>query len=66
VPDDAPVLLNGGLFEHCPRYFDAFRGHLTALGVQAEPHLADVRGHRAALALVLAPHLPKTVQATEA
>lgn len=66
VPDDAPVLLNGGLFEHCPRYFNAFREHLTELDVQGEPHLADVRGHGAALALVLAPHLPETVQATEA
>lgn len=65
VPQDAPVLLSGALFEHCPRYFEAFKARLAGLGVQAEPRLAPVRGHRAALELVLADKLPKTVQATE-
>lgn len=65
VPEDAPVLLSGGLFEYCTRYFEAFKAHLAELRVHAEPQLATVRGHRAALELVLAQHLPKTVQATE-
>ncbi|HQE81694.1 MAG TPA: N-acetylmuramic acid 6-phosphate etherase [Candidatus Hydrogenedentes bacterium] len=65
LPEDAPVLLNGGLFEHCPRYVEAFRHRLEALGVRSAPRLAPVRGHRAALALVQARHLPKTVLATE-
>jgi N-acetylglucosamine kinase-like BadF-type ATPase len=66
LPDDAPLLLNGGVFEHCPRYVDAFRARLKELGVRPEPELAPLRGHRAALEMVSAARLPKTLQATEA
>lgn len=64
LPGDAPVLLNGGVFERCPRYVAAFRAHLVELGVKPEPQLARVRGHRAALELVRANHLPQTLLAS--
>ena len=66
LPLDAPVLLNGGVFEHCPRYLEAFRRRLCGLGVQTVAELAPVRGHRAALAMVCADNLPKTLLASEA
>ena len=66
LPLDTPVLLNGGVFEHCPRYIEAFRIRLRALGVHTVPELAPVRGHRAALAMIRAENLPKTLLASEA
>ncbi len=64
LPAEAPVLLNGSVFERCPLYLEAFRAHLKTLSVQAEPYLAPVRGHRAALALVRAGRLPDTLLAS--
>jgi N-acetylglucosamine kinase-like BadF-type ATPase len=64
LPPDTPVLLNGGVFERCPLYLDAFRAHLTALGMPGDASLAPVRGHRAALALLRAAHLPETLLAS--
>nr|HPJ99369.1 BadF/BadG/BcrA/BcrD ATPase family protein [Candidatus Hydrogenedentota bacterium] len=46
LPPDTPVLLNGGVFEQCPLYLDAFRAHLMASGMRGEAFLAPVRGHR--------------------
>ncbi len=58
LPEETPLLLNGGLVEQCERYRRAYEDALVSVLPGATPHLAGLRGHRAVLELALVERLP--------
>lgn len=58
LSEDAPLLLNGGLFENAPLYRQAFLDALRRLAPTIHAELAPLRGHRAVLELAMADSLP--------
>jgi N-acetylmuramic acid 6-phosphate etherase len=56
LPNDANVLLHGGMFEHEGIYNEFIAHALKDVGIAAEPVLAPIRGHAAVHAVAMLRH----------